>query len=96
MVGIVKMVVLVQLDLIFLVLVLFKVIVIINFFEGCIFKEWVQLFVVEDLCCIENSIWVGMVQVESSFEIAWCVVGMVCFKGVDGVIEIIWCVLAVS
>ena len=88
MAGIVKTVVPVQLDLILPAPALLKAIATTNPFEGRTLREWSQSLAAEDLRRIENSIRVGMVQGESSSEIARRVVGTARLKGVDGVTEI--------
>lgn len=59
-----------------------------NPFEGRTLKEWARSIAVEDLRRIENAVRVGMVQGESSAEIARRVVGSANLRGVDGVTQI--------
>lgn len=86
--GIVKTVVPVQLTLALPAPELLSAIVTSNPFEGRTLKQWAQSLAAEDLRRIENSIRVGMVQGESTNEIARRVVGTARLKGVDGVTEI--------
>lgn len=86
--GIVKTVVPVQLTLALPAPELLSAIVTSNPFEGRTLKQWAQSLAAEDLRRIENSIRVGMVQGESTNEIARRVVGTARLRGVDGVTEI--------
>lgn len=59
-----------------------------NPFEGRTLKQWASSIAQEDLRRIENAVRVGMVQGESSAEIARRVVGSANLRGVDGVTQI--------
>lgn len=86
--GVTKTVAPVILDLALPSTSLLKSIVKTNPFEGRTLREWASSIASEDLRRIENSIRVGMVQGESSQEIARRVVGSAALRGVDGVTNI--------
>jgi len=67
---------------------LLKSIVKTNPFEGRTLREWASSIASEDLRRIENAVRVGMVQGESSQQIARRVVGSAALRGVDGVTQI--------
>lgn len=57
-------------------------------FQGRVLKKWAETIKQEDIRRIENAIRVGMVQGETTKEIARRVVGSARLRGVDGVTEI--------
>ncbi len=86
--GVVKTVSPVVLDLVLPSARLLKAIATSSPFEGRTLKEWASSIAAEDLRRIENSVRVGMVQGESSAEIARRVVGSAQLRGVDGTTQI--------
>lgn len=86
--GVVKTVSPVVLDLVLPSARLLKAITTSSPFEGRTLKEWASSIAAEDLRRIENSVRVGMVQGESSAEIARRVVGSAQLRGVDGTTQI--------
>lgn len=88
MAGVVRTVSPVVLDLVLPSSRTLKAIATSNPFEGRTLKQWAQSIAAEDLRRIENAVRVGMVQGESSAEIARRVVGTANLRGVDGVTQI--------
>jgi SPP1 gp7 family putative phage head morphogenesis protein len=88
MAGVVKTVAPVVLDTVLPTPGLLKAIATSSPFEGRTLKEWASSIADEDLRRIQNAVRVGMVQGESSQQIARRVVGSAALKGVDGVTQI--------
>jgi SPP1 gp7 family putative phage head morphogenesis protein len=88
MAGITRTVAPVILDLVLPSPALLKSIAKTSPFEGRTLKQWASSIAAEDLRRIENAVRVGMVQGESSAEIARRVVGSASLRGVDGVTQI--------